>query len=155
MFFVIYVLRGRYALDWKEFLSIIMSLLIWWDFTLVTVRKRNCRKVMFLQVSVILFTGWCTCSQGGACSQGGSGPRRGVPALGRWCLVPGRLGAGGLVPAGEFLEWRPPDDGYCCRLYASYWNAFLFSIIFFTSQSFLTFTSHQATFSTHSTFSCW
>ena len=44
------------------------------------------------------------CSRGGgACSWGGSA-RGGV--------------------------WRSPRDGYCCGRYASYWNAFLFSIDF-------------------------
>ena len=26
------------------------------------------------------------------------------------------------------MHWGRPPDGYCCRQYASYWNAFLFSI---------------------------
>ena len=50
----------------------------------ITARKRSCGKVMFLQVSVILFTGGCACSRGvlggawGACSggvPGGDPPR--------------------------------------------------------------------------------
>ena len=39
----------------------------------------------------------------------------------------------------------PPKDGYCCRRYASYWNAFLFVVLFqyftrcsFNNSSFLT-----------------
>ena len=46
-------------------------------------------------------------------------------------------GGGGvcLLPGGCLLRgrvWRPPPkaDGYCCGRYASYWNAFLFSICF-------------------------
>ena len=58
-------------------------LMFLWDFKigLITARKRSCEKVMFLQVSVILFTGGGAWSGGGACSQGG-----GVPGPGR-CLV--------------------------------------------------------------------
>ena len=46
-------------------------------------------------------------------------------------IWPGGLQAhtqGGLLPGGCLLQgvWRPPHDGYCCRQYASYWNAFLF-----------------------------
>ena len=26
----------------------------------------------------------------------------------------------------------PPPDGYCCGRYASYWNAFLFKLFYFT-----------------------
>ena len=33
--------------------------------------------------------------------------------------APGGSGSGG-VPGGD-----PPEDGYCCGRYASYWNAFL------------------------------
>ena len=47
---------------------------------------------------------------GGVCSQGG-------------CLVPGWC----LLQGGAW--WRPPPDGYCCGRYASYWNAFLFTLL--------------------------
>ena len=40
------------------------------------------------------------------------------------CLVPGGAWFGGSGPGGAW--WRPPLDSYCCRWYASYWNAFLF-----------------------------
>ena len=88
-------------------------------------------KVIFLHLSVILFTGW-------------------VPGPGG-CLVPGgtwswRVCSGGggawswgvcseecLVPEGVCSQggawWRTPQDGYFCGRYASYWNAFLFFII--------------------------
>ena len=71
------------------------------------------------------------CSLGGAWSWGGSAPGVG-------CLVSGgafsggsALGVpvpGGLLHVGGGGVWRPPPkaDGYCCRRYASYWNAFLF-----------------------------
>ena len=77
-------------------------------------------KVMFLQV--------CVCPQGGClvwgvCSQGGGAWSGGVCSLG----VPGHGGLG--IPA--CTEAAPPrKDGYCCGWYASYWNAFLFGIMF-------------------------
>ena len=88
--------------------------------------QRSWGKVMFLHVCVILFTGGMLSQHalqvvsqhalqqvsrggclvpGGVCSQGSAWSRRG--------LLPG-------VPGGD------PQDGYCCRRYASYWNAFLF-----------------------------
>ena len=60
-------------------------------------------KVMFLHVSVILPTGGGCLVPGGAWSRG-------------WGLVPG-----GVETA--------PRDGCCCGRCASYWNAFLFSIV--------------------------
>ena len=76
--------------------------------SLITARKRCCGKVMFLQVSVILFTGggvvWYP-----SMHYRSPGPRRGsVPA----CT--------------EADNPPPPADGYCCRRCASDWNAFLF-----------------------------
>ena len=73
------------------------------------------------------------------CPQGGSGPEGGawsgeVPGAGG-CLVRGVWfggdGPGGcLVWEGVWSRGVPggdtPRDGYCCRRYASYWNAFLF-----------------------------
>ena len=62
---------------------------------------------------------------GGVCSRGG------VPGL-RGCLLWGVCSGGacsrGSAPCGGGRVWRPPPkaDGYCCRRYASYWNAFLF-----------------------------
>ena len=49
-----------------------------------------------------------------ALQQGVPGPGGFVP---RGCLL------GGLLPGGAW--WAPTPDGYCCRWYASYWNAFL------------------------------
>ena len=71
--------------------------------------QRSWGKVIFSQASVILSTGGGP-GPGGAWSRGG----------GAWSWV----GWGGAwswgVPGGD-----PPRDGYCCRRYASYWNAFL------------------------------
>ena len=95
---------------------------------------------MFLQVSVILFTGgclvWGVSALGGAWSEG-AWPRGGAWSGG--CLlwgVPGPRGVPGgdppdgysrgvFGPRGCLLD---PPDGYCCGRYASYWNAFLLKI---------------------------
>ena len=92
----------------------------------ITARLLSCGKVMFLQVSVILFTGKeCLVLGGGAWSQGGSGPGG--------CLVRG-------VPGGD-----PLPDGYCYGRYVSYWNAFLLVIIIgTTTQSSFNFLSLSA-----------
>ena len=93
---------------------------------------------MFLQVSVILFTGGVpglggVCALGGAWSLGVHGLGVSAPG-GAWsqggCLVEIPLTAtpgGCLVPGG--VCWTPhPPMGYCCGRYASYWNAFLLKI---------------------------
>ena len=77
------------------------------------------------------------CSGGGTWSQGGPGPGGGVPGRGGSVPkgVPGNRGVcsqrgsgpGGCLVGGAW--WRPPPDGYCCRRYASYLNAFLFRLI--------------------------
>ena len=95
--------------------------------TIVTVRN-EVAKVMFLQVPVCPRGGggypsmpcrWypimpCSRSPGGGCLLLGGGC-----LLWGWCLLRG--GVDGDTPASA--------DGYCCRRYASYWNAFLFSIV--------------------------
>ena len=85
-----------------------------------TARKRSCGKVMFLQVSVILFTGGYLVPGGVPGPRGVSAPR------GAWyggCLLLGGAWSG------ECLVDSPPD-GYCCGRYRSYWNAFLFRLWF-------------------------
>ena len=63
----------------------------------------------------ILFTGgWGGLLQGECLLWGGSTPRG--------CLFLGGCACG----AGEGVE--TPRDGYCCRWYASYWNAFLYHL---------------------------
>ena len=49
----------------------------------------------------------------------------------RGCLLPGGgagLVQGGGIPACTEANPHPGRDGYCCGRYASYWNAFLFSL---------------------------
>ena len=97
--------------------------------------------------------GWGCMVPGGCLLRGGGGPGgvygprgcllpgggvhgpRGVPAPGgcvcmllgdawpRGCLLPGGCAWSGST-------WRRPPHGYCCGLYASYWNAFLLQIKF-------------------------
>ena len=66
----------------------------------------------------VIFTPvWHTVHRGDAipaCLAGGSAPGGG-------CLVRGVCSQG--VPGGD-----TPQDGYCCRRYASYWNAFLLQV---------------------------
>ena len=87
---------------------------------------------MFLQVSVILFTGGVPAPRGFPASGGGLVP-------GGWCLLLGGVWfQGGLVPGGSdpWGLWSrgvpgvEPPDGYCCGQYASYWNAFLCKVQF-------------------------
>ena len=47
------------------------------------------------------------------------------------CLLWGVSVAGDACSGGGFR--RPPCDSYCCRQYASYWNAFLFYIKFYSA----------------------
>ena len=83
---------------------------------------------MFLQVSVILFTGgWVPGPRGVPGPEGVPGPRgvpgpEGVPGPRG---VPGPEGVPG--PGGCLVE--TPPDSYCCGRYTSYWNAFLFKHI--------------------------
>ena len=69
--------------------------------------RNEVAKVMFLHLSVILFTG------GSASVHTGIPPRPGADPP-------------GTIP--------PPADGYCCRRYASYWNAFLLKFIIIKEQ---------------------
>ena len=74
-------------------------------------------------------------SQGGAWSWGVHGPRGFMVLGGAWslgvCMVLGDAWSGGcIVPLGVVhgpgvVPGGDPPDGYCCRRYASYWNAFL------------------------------
>ena len=85
-------------------------------------------KVIFSQASVILLTGGGS-APGGVLPPGGcvcSGEcllPRGVSAPGGW--------AGGDPPGADTPHGRkqPPQDGYCCGRYASYWNTFLVSFV--------------------------
>ena len=80
------------------------------EMTFITVRNEVV-KVMFLHLSVILFTG------GGLSTSVYAG-------------IPHTLGSRhpllGADPRGPGTP--PPAGGYCCGWYTSYWNAFLFII---------------------------
>ena len=72
-------------------LNILGSTYLGRDRIIFTARKRSCGKVMFLQVSVILFTGGCQLL-GDACSQSGGG----ACSQGEGCLVQGGACSGGV-----------------------------------------------------------
>ena len=54
----------------------------------------------------------------------------------------------GGVPGPGGAWWRPPPNGYCCRRYASYWNAFLLNTIF-TARRKLMFSEASVSRSVH------
>ena len=84
---------------------------------------------MFLHVSVILFTGGSPAPHPGGrlrCLARGGSPGSPHPGGGS----PGPHLAWGVYPSMHWGKPLPPADGYCCGRYASYWNAFLFGIIF-------------------------
>ena len=105
---------------------------------IISVHNSSCGKVMFLHLSVILFTGGRGVPGGmhgkGVCMQGhawqkrwplqqtvqhGRGVWQGWGMHGRGCVVGAcMVGFGGGVPSRR--------DGHCSVQYASYWNAFLF-----------------------------
>ena len=100
----------------------------------VTVRNQVA-KVMFLHVSVILFTGEGVLSQHAlqvvsqhALQQGTLLPDWGACSGG--CLLWGRSAPRGVHAWGGVETPHPEADGYCCRQYASYLNAFLFLLDF-------------------------
>ena len=89
-------------------------------------------KVMFLHLSVILFTGGVKPRPRGVWPGVCPGPHGGVSRptpegrLGVPRPTPGGVQApahGGCIPA--CTEADNPADGYCCGRYASYWNAYL------------------------------
>ena len=126
------------------------ELLLWYKccflrMAIITARKRSLGQGN-------IFTSVCQefCSRGGCLLLGGCLVRGGlvlggavwfrgeVPAP-RGCLVGGVLVRGAQTPhsRGKLRGIRPspppPPDGYCCGRYASYWNAFLFSLVYTTT----------------------
>ena len=87
---------------------------------LFTVRKRSCGKVMFLHLSVILFTG-----EGGMWRRG---------CMAGVCVVGGDMHARGHAWQGACVARgvRGRRDGHCNGRYAPYWNTFLFRILLVT-----------------------
>ena len=106
----------------------------------ITARKRSCGKVMFLHLSVILFTGegslsrWGVSVQGSLCPGGlclgGSLSGKSLSREGGlcpWGLCLGVSVQGGLCLEGGLCQGDPPHM-VTSGQYASYWNAFLFKI---------------------------
>ena len=95
---------------------------------LVTIHKRSCGKVMFLQVSVILFTGVGVASQHAlqVVSQHALQVSRPTPKGELEGLARGSPGPHLGDVSQHALMQTLRADGYCCGRYASYWNAFLF-----------------------------
>ena len=103
--------------------------------SVITARKRSLRRLCFYTCqSVILFTeGWVSRpipgGGGWRSGLGVSGPHPGGcpgPHLGGSRLTPG-----GCVSQHALRQTPPPNltstaNSYCCRPYASYWNAFFF-----------------------------
>ena len=101
--------------------------------------QRSCSKVMFSQVSVILFTGGRGCVWQKTLSRHplarhplGRHPPADTP-LGKHPL--GRRPRADTPPTGQTPPMQTPPaecmlayDGHCSGRYASYWNAFLFGI---------------------------
>ena len=110
-----------YNSKWYCCLGVVWTL----PYNLITAHNEVGATLCFLHVSVILFTAGEVVSQhalqvsrptprGGEVEGSGRGGGFSRPTPG------GR----GCIPA--CTEAYPPSDSYCCRQYASYWNAFLF-----------------------------
>ena len=84
---------------------------------------------MFLHVSVNGGGAIPACIAGGIPAVGGGACSRGVPAPGvsapGGCLLWGVPAPGGCLLGEGGVETPPKTSSYCCRRYASYWNAFL------------------------------
>ena len=112
--------------------------------------QRSCEGYVF--TGMCLSTGGLSAPRGGGCLLWGGACSRGVPTprgvclggvcLGgvcsRGCLLRGvsvlgvSVCSGGVSALGgvcSALRQPPQRDGYCCRQYASYWNAFLFTML--------------------------
>ena len=109
-------------------------------------RQRSWGKVMFLHLSVILFTGGCLAdaprahpprhtppghTPAGHTPHPGTHPPRHTPPLGTHPLGTPPLDRHTL---GRYPSWvdTPQGHGHCSGRYASYWNAYLFSGILVT-----------------------
>ena len=103
--------------------------------------QRSCGKVMFLHLSVILFTGGCLPQ----CMLRYTHPWADILRVDTPCPVhagihtftPCPVHSGIHIPLPSACWDTPPlpsacwdTHGYCCGRYASYWNAFLFKCVF-------------------------
>ena len=104
----------------------------WHKMDIFTVRKRSCRKVMFSEacVKISVWMGWHPPDRLGRHAPAGRHPPgQTLP----WADTPlGQTPHWADTPLGRHTPGQTPPaaDGYCSRCYASYWNAFLFKIIF-------------------------
>ena len=89
---------------------------------------------MFLHLSVILFTGGSASMHTGIPRAQSRHPSDQAPPQEQTPsgpgTPPGEDTPGPGTPQSRHSRTRPPpEDGYCCGRYASYWNAFLFTLI--------------------------
>ena len=86
--------------------------------------QRSCGRIMFLHLSVILFTRGSQTPPPGQTPPGKTPPRQTPP--------PGRHPPGQTPPQADTSPRQtppgqtPPGDDHCSGRYTSYWNAFLF-----------------------------
>ena len=78
-----------------------------WNVKVITARKRSCGKVMFLHLSVILFTGGGMCGERG-CGKGGM-HGKGVHVWQRGCTCMAKVGMCGM----DDKWWGMHDKGVC------------------------------------------
>ena len=120
-----------------KYVSFLIACMLLWNFLCKDIfflyrPQRSCGKVMFLHLSVILFTG------GSSRHRLGRHPRQTTPhphPLGRHPAP-----TSGRPPWPDTPHPRPdpaPGEGHCNALYAFYWNTFLLGIILLVTSKHL------------------
>ena len=116
-----------------------MSAIEMYVFNFITVRKRNCGKVnVSTPVCQSFWGGLPQCMLGYTTAPGQNPPGQTLPRQTthwanppRWVDTPWTDTPQGRPPPRQTSAWAdPPADGHCSGWYASYWNAFLFLMIF-------------------------